>query len=448
VTDAARYLLGHLPCSVELPAGCGKTETIADLVGVAAERGHKSLVLTHTHAGVDALRRRFQRRGIPASAVKISTVDSWCFDLISSFPVLANISVEAEPDWKFSREYHAAGAQAVQSEAVIRMLRVSYGLLVVDEYQDCQLWQHELVKKISLSIPTCVLGDRLQGIFFFSDNRPVSWEDDVLPHFPPLALPVEPWRWKTANPALGEWLLSLRTPLMSGGSIDLRSGPISLYPTADLSKACWAQPSYPNTTVIIKKWPTGCAQLVSRLKGTYTMIEELEGKHLLAFADALDRNDPSEIAAESVNFAVSCALSTYKVHEAQVVAINDLLRDSSVGAVRKVLVSIEKIDGVRLTRREAWHGIIAALRLVETSPGLSVRDAVVSIRNQIRITGRHPEARIVARPLLIKGLEFDHAVVADTRDYNAHELYVSLTRGARSLTVVSDRTVFSVVRPS
>ena len=39
--------------------------------------------------------------------------------------------------------------------------------------------------------------------------------------------------------------------------------------------------------------------------------------------------------------------------------------------------------------------------------------------------------------LLVKGLEFHHAVVLDADAYDARNLYVALTRGSNSLTVVS-----------
>ena len=46
----------------------------------------------------------------------------------------------------------------------------------------------------------------------------------------------------------------------------------------------------------------------------------------------------------------------------------------------------------------------------------------------------------VGRPLLIKGLEFDHAFVlaAGAVEFNREELYVALTRGSSTLTIASD----------
>jgi DNA helicase IV len=81
------------------------------------------------------------------------------------------------------------------------------------------------------------------------------------------------------------------------------------------------------------------------------------------------------------------------------------------------------------------------------TPDLTVRQAVVRTRQQLRVTGRRPESRIVARPLLIKGLEFDHAVVTDSWSYDAHELYVCLTRGSKSLAVVATSPAMGPGRP-
>src|SRR5690606_1675189 len=76
-------------CSITLPAGCGKTELIARLASTLAEATRPCLVLTHTHAGVDAIRRRLAQRDVPARLAAVRTIDSWCFNLISSYPDLA-----------------------------------------------------------------------------------------------------------------------------------------------------------------------------------------------------------------------------------------------------------------------------------------------------------------------------------------------------------------------
>ena len=45
--------------------------------------------------------------------------------------------------------------------------------------------------------------------------------------------------------------------------------------------------------------------------------------------------------------------------------------------------------------------------------------------------------RVISRTLLVKGLEFDHAIILDFAELNsAKEKYVALTRPRRSLTVL------------
>jgi hypothetical protein len=453
---------------VELPAGCGKTQLIAELVNETVAAGQRTLILTHTHAGVDALRRRLRQLGVPAHGYRVSTLDSWCFELISHFQVLAGTYVDPEPQWTRSRDYHEAGARAIRSAAVVRMLKVSYDMLIVDEYQDCQKWQHDLVRAVSETLPTCVLGDRMQGLFFFGRNDPVSWEHDVTPAFPPVEVPIVAWRWAEQNPALGAWLLEVRKTLLAGDAVDLSSMPGKLVASGSITSACYAQPPHPERVVTIGPMPYDCAQLALRLGGTYTVLEELEGKHLLDYARLFDAGDPAQLAVGSIKFAISCATGPAKAfstkerrtlesgkplsgklrgREAQAEALNAVLQAGTVDAVRGALVTMGKLPDFKLHRREAWYGVLSALRLAALTDGLSVEQAVVKERSQLRNGGRRPSSRIVARPLLIKGLEFDHAVVDQAAKYNSHELYVALTRGSQSVTVASDKSQLHPRRP-
>ncbi|MEO7469174.1 MAG: UvrD-helicase domain-containing protein, partial [Sphingobium limneticum] len=63
--------------TVTAPAGCGKTH----LISVALTR-HVApkpiLVLTHTNAGVAALRSRLDKAGVEPSHYRLTTIDGWC----------------------------------------------------------------------------------------------------------------------------------------------------------------------------------------------------------------------------------------------------------------------------------------------------------------------------------------------------------------------------------
>jgi hypothetical protein len=71
--------------TVTAPAGCGKTHLIAE--SLTRHEGAKPiLILTHTNAGVAALRGRLDRAGVRPSACRLLTIDGWAMWLVSMFP--------------------------------------------------------------------------------------------------------------------------------------------------------------------------------------------------------------------------------------------------------------------------------------------------------------------------------------------------------------------------
>jgi hypothetical protein len=324
---------------------------------------------------------------------------------------------------------------------------------------------------MSHHVPTLVLGGRMQGLFFFGSSQPELWERDVLPIFTGLPQPAYAWRWHGRNPELGEWLVDARRRLMVGDQLDLAGAPIQVICPAQLATAARALPPHPERSVVMKRWPNDCAVLSAQLGAGFTMIEELEGRHLLSFADLIDEGGP-QLANGVVSFAISCAFGIAPVFGAvqrrplmretpsplsprnfpeyldQVRTLNRLLVDQSREAVLEALLSLRELPKFWPHRREAWLGILDAVRLACASSQLTVRQCVVTTRNQLRVKGRYPESRVIARPLLIKGLEFDHAILADTAGLNSHDLYVCITRGSKSLTIATESMLLSSSRPT
>ncbi len=62
-------------------------------------------------------------------------------------------------------------------------------------------------------------------------------------------------------------------------------------------------------------------------------------------------------------------------------------------------------------------------------------DAALSVREQNRFHGRQVWKRTIGSTLLLKGLEADHVVVTNVDTLNINNLYVALTRGAKTITV-------------
>jgi hypothetical protein len=106
-------------------------------------------------------------------------------------------------------------------------------------------------------------------------------------------------------------------------------------------------------------------------------------------------------------------------------------------AALAALQQIESLGGTRF-RNEAWRDFRRAVTLWdERGPDTALADAVRNVRDRSRLLGRVTERRVVSRPVLVKGLEYDHACVLDADQLNVKEMYVALTRARESLAVMS-----------
>ena len=84
--------------SIIAAAGCGKTEQIANAALLCSGR---RLILTHTHAGVDVLRKRLGKLGVPRNKYRLETIAGWCLRYASSFPGRSGLSKSSQRYLKF-----------------------------------------------------------------------------------------------------------------------------------------------------------------------------------------------------------------------------------------------------------------------------------------------------------------------------------------------------------
>jgi DNA helicase-2/ATP-dependent DNA helicase PcrA len=130
-------------------------------------------------------------------------------------------------------------------------------------------------------------------------------------------------------------------------------------------------------------------------------------------------------------------LKRIRQHKGAVQALIEVGQSSSLDPILEALRAIEKIPRCVLYRRELLREMERALEFEMRSATGSLREAAWKSRNRARHAGRMVEHRTISRTLLIKGLEFDHAVVLNAADHDARNLYVAMTRASRSLTVLS-----------
>jgi hypothetical protein len=127
-------------------AGCGKTELLAQLV--ADQRSGRQLVLTHTHAGVAAIKKRLADMRVPQDKFHLETIAGWCLRYGAAYPAISGYrpSAEADPDWTVT---YPGAEKDCRTALGKRVLSESYNGVLVDEYQDCSQKQHALVSALA-----------------------------------------------------------------------------------------------------------------------------------------------------------------------------------------------------------------------------------------------------------------------------------------------------------
>lgn len=471
-SDELRHLaaevVGEAPCSLEMPAGTGKTELLAASVAMAAEQGERSLVLTHTNAGVEAIRKRLRRFGVPSNMARVETITSWAFTLSRSYPGIAGIHVPGVPNWNDSRAYVDGATLVAATAAVRRVHAVSFGYLFVDEYQDCTVDQHGLIVEISEAIPrTVILGDRLQGIFGFDASRPLmDWDTHVSPRYAVKTVPHVPQRWYNHNVALGKWLLDIRPHLVDGGAFDFSTHSVAGlewrlcdFKTAmrTVSTAAHRLSNTGDSVVLLDKWAPDVANHARRLGGSYAVMEDVGGRFMAEQLDSLPSEKDFTLALWLAQMAKSCFVglagldSTAQGRLAKGRTISDLKRDG-LGHVQAALdglvanpmydqlrvsaAAIREAPGLTLYRQEAWDDTIRAVAR-SVQDGTSPQEALAVVRDRLRRSGRIERRRIASRTLLVKGLEFDHVIIANVQKFtDPRQLYVALSRARKSVTVI------------
>jgi hypothetical protein len=451
--------------SVSAPAGCGKTHLIAR--ALTRHRGPKPiLVLTHTNAGVAALRGRLDRLQVPLASYRLATLDGWAMRLIATFPGRSGHDPSILDLGNPRGNYPAirlAAAKLLQAGHISDVLAASYDRVIVDEYQDCSTIQHAIVGLTSNTLRTCVLGDPLQAIFDFA-GRLADWETDVSEHFPPVGELSTPWRWINAGERVfGEWLLDARRSLLAGGGVDLSSAPANVVwlPLDGISdeairfEACRTPALSKDGAVLImaeSKKPDRQRRFARNTPNAVT-VESVDLGDLLSFArgfrvregDALDRivefaegvmaNLGGTETLERVRGHLDGTLST-SPSDAEAAA----LRFAAAPTHRSALGFLSALNaqaGVRVHRPAVLRSCIKALNACPDDEQASFLTVAVKVREENRLLGRPVPSRAVGSTLLLKGLEAEVAVILDPQEMNRAHLYVAMTRGARKLVVCS-----------
>ncbi|MBN9983075.1 UvrD-helicase domain-containing protein [Rhizobium laguerreae] len=473
--EIARLAAGIRRGSIVAAAGCGKTEQIALAVAISDRR---RLILTHTHAGVDALAQRMKKHRVPTEKYRIDTIAGWCLRFAASFPqrsrIIATVpTTSAEWDGVYS-----AGARLLDSGAIDCVLNASYGGCFVDEYQDCTQQQHQVIRRLANLLPTCVFGDPLQAIFDFRNQQPVDWTTDVFPTFERAAELLTPWRWKKENnEELAEWLGAVRIGLERYNQIDLGSRPKCVtwkalpvdaqrHQATVVGQCLEAMDENDLGNLIVigdsisENRRSSLGQKLA--KQGFANIEAVSCKTLHSAARKIDATTGVARLKVLLNFAAKCMTGADKAELAKAIdarqagrrlgqtkfgslfpAIDEIVATGGELAMLALLEGMRDRPGSHLYRREMFYAMRSALKTKAVRQLATLSDSVWEVQNRARHSGRRLGDRSIGSTLLVKGLEFDRAIIVSSDAMTNRDWYVALTRATKTVRILSTSEKFT-----
>ncbi len=453
------------------PAGCGKTHLITETLNINA--GKPYLVLTHTTAGVAALKQRLKRLGVPGRNFIVATIDGWARRIAKMFPASCNVRATPDNPRVFYPELRRNVHDYIGYGHISEIISSSYSRLLVDEYQDCDADQHALICSLSDILPTIVFGDPMQCIFNFGGPMP-HWDNDVKSRFPVISELTTPWRWINAGaPDLGQWILNCRELLLQDRSIDLSSCPNYVYwnqlmGNVQTDNQSQNQAQYrirndndANDSLLVigdSRNPRSRHNFASSSIGI-EVVEPVDLADVTSIASRIDNLSGEELSNQ-ILVTVSLMMTGVgksnlskrmptilagrnRTPASQVeLAVKDVIESSDKNSIANLLSTLELSTDTRLFRRAAFSALKSAVSLSISDPTKTTKQAAEVIREQRRHQGdRRIPIRAIGSTLLLKGLEADHSLILDAGAMNSHNLYVALSRGAKSITVFSNSNV-------
>lgn len=351
-----------------------------------------------------------------------------------------------------------------------RIIGATYSCVIVDEYQDCVLVQHEMFIELNKTIPVYVLGDPLQAIFGFKEKL-VSWKDicfDVTP------VETFPWRWEKTNPALGQYLKDVREQLLpglNGHLVEMSTVPnqefIHRVTTSSLyDGSIFKIANQYESVLYIAKWESDTIAFSKETGGVFQHDETQNLKSLYETSYQLDTGDGYSIANTIYVFICSCTsgvTTELKSYETHIIdgdfnfskikkfpefgkRMERLYKYHGNNDMIAVLDWIKNERSFRIYRKELFSEMLRSIKRARDL-GIPIAQAAQEIRmmpgNQSKYTAFK---KLASRTLLSKGLEFDCVIIDLSKvgqnvrnNYSSTEMYVAMTRAMKAIYFITDQ---------
>lgn len=472
------------------PAGHGKTHFITECLSQASDE-KPFLILTHTHAGIDSLKNKFQTNKIPGNKYVLETISGFSQRIVTNILGEASLPSIDDKNRHYFSETLKLCSDLLQKKQVKFVISLSYSRIFVDEYQDCTFSQHSLLMTLLGSLPLHLLGDPLQGIYNFGDEPLVDFDKD-LTAFRKFNFLNTPWRWQSNNERLGRLILSMRNKLEEGKPVELlEHSEFDFYirdfpqlkeeykPEAykSLFKAIkYFEQKNQSVLVIypIHKQENGrmVGLLDDRLKLNSYLGQQLK------VLDAIDENVYYEAALCAVRVLVGGEAYLKHFHDLLVKlkfnksGLNNWLDRSgkpknkrnpdekryseklkelftnlktrrSPDNLLSLLTFFASLPKVSKKHPPLYYSLLRALEN-STISGQSIHDEMVHVKNCQRIRGNRNSRKCIGTTLLTKGLEFDAVIIWGAHRFiDRKNFYVAISRAKKSLVIYTSDKILS-----
>lgn len=480
------------------PAGHGKTTAIADCL-ILCPNCSCQLVLTHTHAGIASLKKKFKEKNVPSNKYQLETITGF-----AQRYVLAFLGASVLPDLEDQKYFSVAVLKCLEilnCPIIQNIISLSFDGVFVDEYQDCTISQHNMILALAKNLPLHILGDPLQGIFNFEDEKLVNFDTDLsgLFGFKIFDLLNYPWRWHRINEPLGHEILNIRNLLTKGENcLRLSNHPekgiyIELWPNAGDSYSSeylkWMSSTIrkheSQSTLVLcpsyfEKNSKGTTVLKGDLPDRIKIKNQFDFKNNYLILDAIDGGSYYTISKKIDSYIARCAKSTRidkikhlfdllaslyvsktflskwfsstkrgwkfkdkkNSNEKEICEViknnfNTFKETPSLSSLLEVLNTIKSLNGYSNHRPDFWGEIIKCVKHA-ISEGESLYKTMEKHRSRLRHIGRKIEGRCIGTTLLTKGLEFDTVILLNADKFqDKKHFYVAISRACRKLVMIT-----------
>lgn len=433
------------------PAGCGKTESIVNLIKEYTG-DKKILVLTHTNAGIENIERRLRKKKISTKKCNIYTIASFCSIYVTAFRVTSKIY-----DNSYEQIYSKMD-ELMNNNHIKNIIKNTYELMLVDEYQDCNLIQHSIIRKVSKLISYKIYGDPLQAIYNFEKTN-IKFEHIINKDYELLENMTYPWRWKNCNYEMGNWINLSREKLIENDLNIFNSLPngveVFKYDNyQDLCKKAIQFSYYNGRNVILFNLENQANTFCKKLGGRFFFQEEIECKALKNLIEYIDNKNVLGIVKEFIKISKMCFtnfLTEYnnvvnkveknnfdfkglKTNKELANLISTAIVEFKLQTLIEMADVIDKDTNLKLYRKELWEVLKKLLKELLAN-NRTAKETIILIRNSKINNNNFKYKNMVSRILLVKGLEFENVFIVNPDELTKELLYVAISRPTQRLII-------------